>query len=327
MSRFVPNRAALLAAEAGAALGVAGVALRDTTGWLLVAGGTLAVVAAVLFAGLPAVQARARSAAAGATVEPGDECVASAVSRTSGEIGVSVDGQGCAAGVEVTATGSIRIDIDDLVTFAAADPCRPAGVQILIRNVLAGGFAPDAGYQHAAAGVPLGRRFLVLMRFEPARDPDVVAAHGGGADGMFAAVVASVDRLVAHLHAQRYDVSALAPSALRALADEDGARGGVTRATGISADSADSVAAALAATVTAPARRSALSLCADVGGGTARRYAVASVTADTDALARSALEHVAAHSRAVFAGAEPAAVSAAGVFGGGPRSLTAAVAR
>ncbi len=335
-----PRRSQWLVAEGGVGLAIAGVAVRGTLGWCLLAAGLLAAAGGLGWRRdwLRRLGTRRGVPTAG-PAEPGGPFgtlgqlvpelyvaeVAGRAARAARAVGVVGDGQGCAAGVEVDVAAGVPVDLGALAELVGRDPAAPVGLQLAVRNQLAGSLAPSPAYVRVADGVPLGCRLIAMIRLEPARDPDVAAIRGGGQSGLHAAAVAAADRLAAGLEAAGHRVHALQPADLRTFLAQDG---GTTRAIAVRAWSDADRAAAVRAAATAPAGSSVLSLCADVGAGAGREYAVVSVTADSAGAADHAIEHVRRTAHRVAQPGDPAVpLLAATALGGGPRALEGALVR
>jgi hypothetical protein len=212
------TRAVIIAAEGALAAIVGGVVIGGGLGWTL-AGAALALgaVAAFVARGTWAVGQRGQ-----------DDGVADLVaklrvhgvpSRSSGDVGVVSDGQGFAAGLELDVAKGALLDVAALCAVAADDPSRPSTVQLRLTTYA----PPGAGAPRRARGPSMAvhRRLHVLLRVEPAWASDVVASHGGGAQGSRAALVAAVDRLAARLRRAGLANRVLDAGALNALLAED----------------------------------------------------------------------------------------------------------
>jgi hypothetical protein len=214
------SRLLIVAAEAGLAAVVGGAVLGGALGWT-VAG------AAVAAGGLGMLLAGGRSVL-GASGQHRDaaELIANlrvhgAVSRSSGDVGVLNDAQGYAAGLELDIARGALLDLAGLCVLVADDPSRPSALQIRLTTYAPP--APGSGVFGRPRGdsIAVHRRLHILLRLEPAWASDVVAAHGGGAQGSRAALVAAVDRLAARLRRSGVLNRVLDTAALTALLAED----------------------------------------------------------------------------------------------------------
>lgn len=239
--------------------------------------------------------------------------VTGAESRTSGPVGIVGDGQGFAAGVEVDPGVLVRLDLAGLSAHVGADPARPAGLQVTVRD------------QHAeslAGGGPLTRRLLVLLRFEPVREPEVAAVRGGGVPGVHAGAVAAVDRLVRYFASLGATATPVVGTALRALVVEDGHDLPTMGIWSVPVDDAAGFGRVVEVSSAVPCRRSVVSFGVDLTEPARSRALVAVVGASAAAVARL---------RARLPGAvEPndqaAAAPAVTLLGGGPQDLVDALA-
>jgi hypothetical protein len=219
-------RALIVAAEAIVAAVVGGLAVGGVLGWTIAG---VAVALALLMAILSRLSGQAVAGSRGVDDPAGTVRVLGVPSRSSGEVGVISDGQGYAAGVEFDIAKGVLLDLAPLAAFVAADPSRPSSVQVRLTTYAPP--APGSGTFRRAQGAALAvhRRLHVLLRLEPAWASDVVARHGGGAQGSRAALVAALDRLAAWLRRDGIAGRVLDAAALNVLLAEDTGTHLVTR--------------------------------------------------------------------------------------------------
>ena len=274
------RRGRLLAVEGAVALAVGGVAIGGTVGSLAAGIGAVTLVAAVARRRGEWISdrlMRARSRPQGPAREPQQSpsglSVVDVTSRSSGLVGVIGDGQGYAAGLELGMSRATEIDVGRLAAAVAADPSKLSSVQIRVSHE-----SPPIGparlntrpailYRQAFGPVAMHRRVVVVLRFEPALATDVVDAHGGGAQGARAALIAAVDRLSAFLRGAGLVNRVLDSAALNALLRDDawpGARVEQLALDGASHRDLDRIAYAVAST---GCERRTLSICVEVAGG------------------------------------------------------------
>jgi hypothetical protein len=213
------TRALIVAGEGALAAVVGGIVVGGGLGWALVGLAALCVVIGPL-AARGAGPVATPGEGAGAAGQIAKLRVHGVTSRSSGEVGVVSDGPGFAAGLEVDVAKGAVLDLAALCAVAAGDPSRPSVVQVRLTT-----YAPSApaGMQRraGAAAIAVHRRLHVLLRLDPAWAGDVVARHGGGAQGSRAALVAAVDRIGARLRRAGLANRVLDTAALNALIAED----------------------------------------------------------------------------------------------------------
>lgn len=212
------TRLLIVAAEATLAAVVGGVVLGGALGWTVAGAAVAAALGLVL----------ARTGSLGSSGQHGDPAalianlrVHGVVSRSSGDVGVINDVQGYAAGLELDIAKGALLDLAALGALAADDPSRPSALQVRLTAYAPP--APGSGVfgRPRGAAIAVHRRLHILLRLEPAWASDVVAGHGGGAQGSRAALVAAVDRLAARLRRSGVPNRVLDTAALTALLAED----------------------------------------------------------------------------------------------------------
>jgi len=275
------RRGRLLAIEGAVALAVGGVAIGGAGGSLAAGIGVLTLAAAVArrrgeWLSDRLMRARSRPPQGPAREpqqSPSGLSVVDVTSRSSGLVGVIGDGQGYAAGLELAMSRATEIDVGRLAAAVAADPSKLSSVQLRVSHE-----SPPIGparlntrpatlYRQAFGPVAMHRRVVIVLRFEPALATDVVDAHGGGAQGARAALIAAVDRLSAFLRGAGLGNRVLDSAALNALLRDDawpGARVEQLVLDVASHRDLDRIAYAVAAT---GCERRTLSICVDVAGG------------------------------------------------------------
>jgi type VII secretion protein EccE len=352
-----------VAVEASAATIFGGAVLRGPAGWSVLVAGVLALALAVArrrgrwLTDLIAARARRTPIAAPTTAPTHDlgalTVVAPALSigectdRNGYPLGVTWDGQGFSAAVELDTAGPLRFDLGGLAAQAAGDDVPLAGVQVLVEQVRvppleANGFGPTAIYRRLAADeVPLARRVWVALRYEPVWAPDAAEQRGeGGADGARLAVAAALARLrvrllAAGLSATPLDAAALT-RVLRAVGDAGptselrrdswATRGGVHQCLAAAVASTADWRALLAAAASSRADRTVVSLAVDLDGRATRTRAAIRLVTSTPAAATQARQQVLGSPLvAPLPGEQAAGVLATLPLGGGPRPLASAI--
>ncbi|HZC69213.1 MAG TPA: type VII secretion protein EccE [Jatrophihabitans sp.] len=211
------TRALIVAAEAALAAIVGGVVIGGVLGWAVVGVAVVVIAVAALLARSSWAAGRAPDTGAADLVTR--LRVQGVPSRSSGDVGVVSDGQGFAAGLELDVAKGALLDVAALCAVAADDPSRPSIVQLRLTTYA----PPGAGAPRRARGPSMAvhRRVHVLLRLEPTWASDVVASHGGGAQGSRAALVAALDRIAARLRRAGIANRVLDTGALNALLTED----------------------------------------------------------------------------------------------------------
>lgn len=311
------------------ALIVGGEAVVAAVGGGLVVGGvlgiTLAVLAVLVVPVVLLVRWRWLSAedpAATATDFVSSLRVLGVESRSSSDVGVIGDGQGFAAGMAVDLAKGAVLDIETLCEVVAADPSRPSSLQIRLTTYAPP--SPGSGVFRRQRGesVATHRRLHVLLRLEPAWAGDVVAAHGGGAQGSRAALVAAVDRLAARLRRAGVSNRVMDTGALNALLAEDTAPDLPTRLFAADPGSQGDVDRLLSLVRTSAPERSVVSLCVDLASSDQWQTYAAVLIAAQDSDQRSAVTRALLDDPAVLGLASGRALPAVLPLGGGPGDLT-----
>jgi type VII secretion protein EccE len=357
------GRGRLVAVEASAAAVFGGAVLRGPAGWTVVVLGVLALTLAIArrrgrwLTDLIAARARRTpvAAATGSTNTDLGALTVVAPALTVGEctdrngypLGVTWDGQGFSAAVELDAAGPLRIDLGALAAHAATDDVQLAGVQVLVEQVRvppleASGFGPTAIYRRlAAAEIPLARRVWVALRYEPVWAPDAAERRGeGGADGARLAVAAALARLRVRLlstglSATPLDAAAMT-RALRAVGDAGptselrrdswATRGGVHQCLAAAVASAADWGSLLAVAAASRADRTVVSLAVDLDGRATRTRAAIRLVTSSPATAAQARQQVLTSALVrPLPGEQAAGVLATLPLGGGPRPLASAI--
>jgi type VII ESX secretion system EccE translocon-like protein len=315
------TRGLLVLGEATVAAVAGGIAVGGALGWTV---GVLGVVvAAVALAG-------GRGGWWSGTAAPPDAPadlvarlrVLGVPSRSTGDVGVISDGQGFAAGVEIDVAKGALLDLQTLAGVVAADRSRPSALQMRLTTYAPPG--PGAGFLRRphAGSVAVHRRLHVLLRLEPTWAGDVVAAHGGGARGSRAALVAAVDRLSARLRRAGVVNRVLDPAALNALLAEDTAPDLATELLAADLGSPADLERLVGVLQQSAPERSIVSLCVDLASSDQwQSYAVVLAGA-RDAQQLAAVSAVLLADRAISGAAAASALSTVLPLGGGPGDLT-----
>jgi hypothetical protein len=311
------TRMVVVAAEAAVAAVVGGIAVGGALGWTVAALGALAgaVVGLVLFDRRPRLMALQQPAANDVTARLNVHPV---VSRSSGEVGVLGDAQGYAAGVELDIARGALVDLGALCAVAAADPSRPSALQIRV-TTYAPPAPPGAAPRRVAGAVH--RRVHVLLRFDPAWTADVVAAHGGGAQGSRAALVAAVDRLAARLRGAGIANRVLDAAAVNALVAEDTSPDLHTRVFAADATSRGDLDRLAAVLERVAPERAILSIGVDLTNADEWQSFVAVLVGGRDAGPADAASAAVLADPSVAGVAPPSAIATVLPLGGGPGDL------
>jgi hypothetical protein len=315
------TRAWLLTGEVLLAAAVAGVALRSALGWTVL-GVAVAIALAAVAAARTGWPGEPRTVESDSERLLADLRVVAATSRSTGEVGVLADGQGFVAGLEVDLARGAVLDLGALCGMVGTDASRPSAVQLRL-TTYAPPAPPSGAFRNARdLSTAVNRRLHLLLRLEPARAGDVVARHGGGAQGSRAALVAAVDRLAARLRRAGVGNRVLDAAALNGLVAEDTAgdlpRRLFTADLGEQRD-LDRIVGVLDR---AAPERCVLSVCVEFAGGdqwlTSGTLLIGSRNLDQAAAVAAALRG----EGAVLAAAGPEALARVLPLGGGPGDLT-----
>jgi len=316
--------AVIVTAEAVLAGVVGGVAIRGAVGYTIAG---VAVLAAVLIA------AGARgswlSEAGSADIAP-DQLLArlrvvGEVSRSTGEVGVIGDGQGYAAGLDIDAADGAVLGLDGLADLVCADPSRPSVLQVRVTS-----YSPPASRVSAAraanlAGVAVHRRVHVLLRLDPVWVSDVVARHGGGAQGARSALVAAVERLSVRLRRSGVANRVMDAGMLGALLAEDTAADLPVRRYVAEPGSSGDLRRLLNLLQRTGPERAVLSVCVDLAGNDQRLSRTALLVGCRDAEQAGVVQAALLADPAVTGGAPPELTAVILPLGGGPGRLTPAL--
>jgi hypothetical protein len=314
------TRALIVAGEATLAAVVGGAVIRGSLGWTIV--GVAVVLAAVVLAG---VRGSWLSDTTDRSADPAELLaklrVVGVESRSSGEVGVIGDGQGYAAGLEVDISKGALLDLATLCGVVAADPSRPSALQMRLTSYAPP--VPGSGVLRRPRGpsIAVHRRLHLLLRLEPSWAGDVVARHGGGAQGSRAALVAALDRLAARLRRAGISSRVLDTGALNALLAEDTAADLPTRLFVADPGSREDLERLFAVLQRTGPERSIVSLGVDLASSDQWQSFAAVLIGARDADQAAAVGSALLADSAVVDVAPPSAISWVLPLGGGPGDL------